>query len=102
MNEKYKDMLVKAGRTFLQAFLAYLSLNLVDVVANGLEDFELLKTAMFGLLMSAIAAGIAAVMNLPKFGTDDEGGETVADDVDELDEELEQAFDEVNDEGENL
>ena len=52
-------------RTFFQAFIGYAATNAPIVLAD-IEDCELLKTALLGLCVSAIAAGIAALMNLPK------------------------------------
>lgn len=51
---KWKDIAVRAGKTFLQVFLA-------SVLAgfSGVENFVMLKK----LLLSAMAAGISALMN---------------------------------------
>ena len=58
------ETLKRAGRTFLQAVLAYIAVNL------ALVDFssgrEALKSALVGLAVSAVASGIAAAMNLEK------------------------------------
>ena len=58
-----KDTVERAVKTFLQAFLAYI----VTVLAAGdyLES-EITKKALVGLLMSALAAGVSAVMNMFK------------------------------------
>ena len=58
-----KDTVERAVKTFLQAFLAYI----VTVLAAGdyLEG-EITKKALVGLLMSALAAGVSAVMNMFK------------------------------------
>lgn len=58
-----KDTVERAVKTFLQAFLAYI----VTVLAAGdyLEG-EISKKALVGLLMSALAAGVSAVMNMFK------------------------------------
>lgn len=55
-------------RTFLQVVVAYLAANLcvVDFTAEG----EVLTSALIGLLVSALAAGLAAVMNLEKPATE--------------------------------
>ena len=58
-----RDTVERAVKTFLQAFLAYI----VTVLAAG--DFfegEITKKALVGLLMSALAAGVSAVMNMFK------------------------------------
>lgn len=51
-------------RTLLQVSISYIAANLftVDFSAEG----EVIKSALVGLLVSALAAGIAAVMNTEK------------------------------------
>lgn len=51
---KWKDIAIRAGKTFLQAFLAAMLAGF-----SGVENFGMLKK----LLLSAIAAGISALMN---------------------------------------
>jgi hypothetical protein len=60
----WKDTIKRAGRTFFQAFAGYVAANIVTAT-TGITDFGVLKTALIGIAMSAIAAGLAAVMNLP-------------------------------------
>lgn len=59
-----KETWRRALRTLLQTAVAYLAANLcvVDFTAEG----EVLTSALVGLVVSALAAGIAAVMNLEK------------------------------------
>lgn len=59
-----KETWRRALRTFIQAAVAYLAANLfvVDFTAEG----EVLTSALVGLVVSALAAGLAAVMNLEK------------------------------------
>lgn len=58
-----KDTVERAVKTFLQAFLAYI----VTVLAAGdYFEGEITKKALVGLLMSALAAGVSAVMNMFK------------------------------------
>ena len=59
-----KETWRRALRTLLQTAVAYLAANLcvVDFTAEG----EVLTSALIGLFVSALAAGIAAVMNLEK------------------------------------
>ena len=52
-----KDILIRAGKTFLQASLAVLVL----AFQNGVDITN--KEAVLSLLAGAIAAGISAVMN---------------------------------------
>ena len=57
-----KETVRRAARTFLQAALAYIAVNLVTVdFSNGKAA---VRTAALGLAVSAVAAGLAAAMNL--------------------------------------
>lgn len=60
-----KETWRRALRTLLQTAVAYLAANLcvVDFTAEG----EVLTSALIGLAVSALSAGLAAVMNLEKF-----------------------------------
>ncbi len=60
-----KEMLKRAGRTFFQTVIGYITANLA-FNTEGITDGGMLKTALIGLLISSIAAGLAAVMNMPK------------------------------------
>ena len=59
-----KETWRRALRTLIQTAVAYLAANLcvVDFTAEG----EVLTSALVGLGVSALAAGIAAVMNMEK------------------------------------
>ena len=59
-----KETAKRMLRTFLQTVIAYISVNLAFV--NFSEDKTVIKSALIGLLISAIASGISAVMNLQK------------------------------------
>lgn len=48
-------------RTFLQAAVGY---AVVAIPAIDFSDTSMLKTALIGVGVSAVAAGVAAVMNL--------------------------------------
>lgn len=67
-----KVCLKRALRTFIQAFLGYV------VVHLALIDFsdgkEAVKSALLGLAVSSIAAGLAAVMNLKGESNSNENG----------------------------
>ena len=61
------NCLKRALRTFLQTAVGYIVTNLAMYFGNmdfGNED--LLKKAVCGLAVSAVAAGLSAVMNLDK------------------------------------
>lgn len=62
--KSWKETLIRAGRTFLQAFIAYIGGNLI-FNPSYLTDSNALKNWLIGLVFGAIAAGAAAVMNLP-------------------------------------
>ena len=57
-----KETLRKAARTFLQTALGYIVVNIAVVDFTG--DKAVIKSALIGLCVSALSAGIAAVMNL--------------------------------------
>ena len=59
----YRETIRRAVRTFFQAALGYIVTNLT-LVTMGYENAEI-KTALIGLFTAAVAAGLAAVMNLP-------------------------------------
>lgn len=54
IKDKWKDIIIRAGKTFLQAFLSAL---VIDSASIG--DFNVMKP----MLISALAAGLSAVMN---------------------------------------
>lgn len=59
-----KETLRRTLRTFLQTAIAYLAANLC--VVDFTADSDVLSSALIGLAVSALAAGLAAVMNLEK------------------------------------
>lgn len=61
-----KETLRRAARTFLQAAVGYLATNFVYVISSETADIDYFKQALLGVCVSAVAAGLAAVMNLPK------------------------------------
>lgn len=56
-NDKLKDILIRAFKTFIQGFLATMIVLLKE---SDLSDLNLLKSVLIG----ALAGGISAVMNL--------------------------------------
>ncbi len=56
-----KEPVKRAAKTFLQAAVAYLATNLATDINAG---SSITKQLLIGLILSAIAAGLAAVMNL--------------------------------------
>ena len=62
MNETIR----RAGRTFWQAAVGYIVANFAVIVAEGnWADVEWIKSTLLGLGVSAVAAGLAALMNMP-------------------------------------
>lgn len=57
MNEKTKDIIERAIKTFLQGFLGALAVMLPEA---DISDVAVLKSALIG----ALAGGISAIMNL--------------------------------------
>ena len=80
-NEKLKDILVRAFKTFIQGFLATMIVLLKE---SDLSDMNLLKSVLIG----ALAGGISAVMNLVIKALEKELPEEY-EDAGELEEELE-------------
>ncbi len=52
----------RALRTFAQTAIGYIVINVVAIDFSAEKD--ILKTALIGLGVSAVSAGVAAVMNL--------------------------------------
>ena len=61
-----KETIKRAVRTFWQAFAGYVSVNIVVAVSAVGGDTNALKTGLTGLVVAAVAAGLAALMNLPQ------------------------------------
>lgn len=59
-----KETLRRALRTFIQTAAAYVGANLCVIDFSASKD--VVHSALFGLLVSAAAAGLAAIMNLEK------------------------------------
>ncbi len=57
-----KTWIKRSLRTFLQTAVGYIAVNVATL--NFTEDGVILKSAVIGLGVSAVAAGIAAVMNM--------------------------------------
>lgn len=64
-----KPVIKRALRTFFQTAIGYIAMNLTIV---DWSDVSASKNVLFGLGVSAIAAGIAAIMNLDEVNKDDE------------------------------
>lgn len=71
MKKFTKETLRRAARTFIQAAVSYIAVNLV--IVNFGESKEVIKSAIIGLAVSALSAGVAAVMNLQKEENESEG-----------------------------
>ena len=57
-----KETLRRAARTFFQAALSYILINVA--IIDFSSGREVVKSALIGLGVSALAAGLAAVMNI--------------------------------------
>nr|DAW56645.1 MAG TPA: holin [Bacteriophage sp.] len=60
-----KETFIRALRTFVQSAVGYILAN-AALIPTSWEDMDFVKTSLIGLAVSAISAGLAAVMNLPK------------------------------------
>jgi len=66
-----KEMARRTIRTFLQAAAGYITANAAYLIStNNTEDYSYIRHALIGTVMAATAAGIAAIMNLPKEETE--------------------------------
>lgn len=54
-----KDILIRALKTFIQAFISYLSID----AFFGVTDLTTFKKIALSLLVGALAAGVSAVWN---------------------------------------
>lgn len=57
-----KETLKRAIRTFTQAAIAYIAANCVVIDLNNPKEVQ--ESAWIGLGVAAIAAGLAAIMNM--------------------------------------
>ncbi len=62
MSEKTKDLLIRAGKTFVQAFLSSVTANLT-LLTDALGDRGELKGVAIAVGVGALAAAISAVWN---------------------------------------
>lgn len=67
----FRECLVRSLRTFFQAALGYAAANLVGLIGDG----DMTRNTLAALLVASVAAGAAAVMNLPGRGGNDSGKE---------------------------
>ena len=64
MNEKVKDILIRAMKTFWQAVVAYLATSFGTQMAGiDVFNFDALKNVAIGLIVGAVAAGLSASWN---------------------------------------
>lgn len=59
-----KQTLNRALRTFIQTVIGYAAINIVTIDFSASK--QVLKSALIGLGVAAVSAGISAVMNLEK------------------------------------
>ena len=59
--QSMKNWIKRAVRTFVQTAVGYISVNIVAV--DWSADRSVVKTALIGVGISAVAAGLSAVMN---------------------------------------
>ena len=58
----WKDIGNRAGKTFIQAFVAAISVNAEQIA--GIRDFESAKAIALPIVVGGIAAGISAAWNM--------------------------------------
>lgn len=68
-----KETFRKMLRTFVQTIIGYIAVNLA--IVDFTADKEVVKSALIGLAISAVSAGMSAIMNLQKTENTEEMGE---------------------------
>lgn len=63
MNEKIKDVLVRAGKTFWQAMLATVVVALPEIIELIPAGWEALQPVLISAGVGAVAAGLSAAYN---------------------------------------
>ena len=63
MKHSTKECLKRTLRTAFQAFIGSLA---AQITSNGIADFETFRALSVSIVTTAVAAAIAAVMNLPR------------------------------------
>lgn len=80
MNKKVRDIIIRASKTFVQAFVSYLSID----AFFGVTDYTAIKKVALSLFVGALAAGVSAVWNtilewinrrIEEMGEEDENSE---------------------------
>lgn len=66
-----KEMIKRALRTFFQAAAGYMAVNITAALGDIGGDLSVIKQAFLCLCVSAVAAGLAAVMNMPRKSDND-------------------------------
>lgn len=63
--QQFQAIIVRALKTFIQAFVAVFALGLTSVVSNVLQtgNFSGAKSALLALVTASVAAGISALTN---------------------------------------
>lgn len=87
-----KDILARAGKTFIQAFISSVSIDAL----LGITDLDALKRIGLSMLIAGVAAGISAIWNMvqdflldwieKRFPTQTEVTESIQEGLDEYDE----------------
>ncbi len=69
-----KETVRRAVRTFFQAAAGYLAANIAVTFSGVADGRDTLKSALVIVAASAVACGLAAVMNLPKKNVEENDG----------------------------
>lgn len=60
----YKDIAIRAGKTFVQAFVSALIIQISAISVIDLNDWNATKSVVLSMLISALSAGLSAGWNL--------------------------------------
>lgn len=61
-----KNTVIKSLRTFVQTALGYMLVNIA--ILDFSSDYQVAKSTLIGLVVSAVSSGLCAVMNLERMG----------------------------------
>ncbi len=63
MNDRQKDVLIRAGKTFFQAFMATATAQILELCSTGFSKFD---WHIFAVTVGipAMAAGLSAIQNI--------------------------------------
>lgn len=65
ISKGWKNTLKRAGRTFFQASVGYVVINIQAMASAGFVDEQSRSIFIKSVIVGAVASGLSALMNLP-------------------------------------